>query len=74
MKQFRVKKLLDSILVQSRLSKKEAQSLAESLEAKTNWDEEFNYQTITSKELESLGLLRSQIAKSCKIRRGTQLK
>ena len=74
MKEFRTKKLSDAILVQSRLSKDDAKNLAQSLEKDTNWEKEFNYQSIVGKKLKSLGLLRSQNAKSCKIRKGTQVK
>ena len=73
MKVFRITKLFDAILIQSRLSKREAQELAESLEDKTNWEIEYNYQEIVRKELAALGLLRSQNTKSCKIHKGTRI-
>ena len=73
MEDFRIQKLTDAILVQSRLSKLEARELAQSIEEKTDWEKEFNYQKIVNNYLESEGLLRTQNAKSCKIRRGTKV-
>lgn len=74
MESFRMNKLLDAILIQSRLKKEEASELAKTLEESVDWEYEFNYQSIVKDELEKTGLLRSQNTKSCKIRRGTRLK
>ena len=73
MDEFRIEKLEEAILTQSRLSKNEAKVLAKALEEEINWNTEFNYQKIVSNALEASGLLRSQTAKSCKIRRGSKI-
>lgn len=73
MKQFRIEKLKEAILTQSRLPKDEADTLAKTLAEETNWDTEFNYQKIVYHALEASGLLRTQSAKSCKIRKGSKI-
>lgn len=74
MDDFRIKKIVENILLQSRLSKNEANDLAKEINASTNWDEEFDYTSIVNKELEKRLLLRTQVQKSCKIRNNTRLK
>ncbi len=74
MDDFRIKKIVENILLQSRLSKNEANDLAKEINASTNWDEEFDYASIVNKELEKRSLLRTQVQKSCKIRDNTRLK
>lgn len=74
MDDFRIKKIVENILLQSRLSKNEAKDLAKEINASTNWEEEFDYASIVNKELEKRSLLRTQVQKSCKIRNNTRLK
>ena len=73
MNEFRTKKLLEAIEVQSRLKRKEALALAEEINLNTDWESEFDYAKVVNNYLREQGLLRNQVQKSCKIREGTRL-
>lgn len=74
MDQFKIRKLQESILTQSRLSKKEANKLALEIAEETNWEKDYNYQELVYKNLKENNLLRTQNQKKCKIRAKTAIK
>ncbi|CAM3749327.1 hypothetical protein ERUR111494_09230 [Erysipelothrix urinaevulpis] len=66
---YKLSKIKDQILIQSRMNKKQAEILSVDIYKDVDWDMEYNYENIVNNRLRALGLLRTQVQKECKIRR-----